>query len=123
MAARGGLMNTFLPAGYPGSVRPEYARYRCWDIVQVGVWRERTSGRVLGVVSIRVWGRPRAQSLRGQSLFLSASVYLFLPSFLSIYQSVCLCLSTFPSPSVPRSMFSLSLSLPLSGYICYELPG
>ncbi|CAM9150081.1 unnamed protein product [Laminaria digitata] len=34
VAARGGLMNTFLPAGYPASVRPEYARYRCWDIVQ-----------------------------------------------------------------------------------------
>lgn len=36
VAMRGGLMNTFLPAGYPGSVRPEYLRYRCWDIIQVG---------------------------------------------------------------------------------------
>ena len=35
LAVRGGLMNTFLPAGYPASVRPEYVRYRCWDIVQV----------------------------------------------------------------------------------------
>ncbi|CAM9973532.1 unnamed protein product, partial [Ectocarpus fasciculatus] len=34
VAVRGGLMNTFLPAGYPGSVRPEYVRYRCWDILQ-----------------------------------------------------------------------------------------
>ncbi|CAM9093329.1 unnamed protein product [Ectocarpus sp. 6 AP-2014] len=34
VAVRGGLMNTFLPAGYPGSVRPEYLRYRCWDILQ-----------------------------------------------------------------------------------------
>lgn len=36
MAFRGGLANTFLPAGFPASVRPEYVRYRCWDIVQVG---------------------------------------------------------------------------------------
>lgn len=36
VSARGGIMNTFLPAGYPASVRPEYVRYRCWDIVQVG---------------------------------------------------------------------------------------
>lgn len=35
VAVRGGLMNTFLPAGYPKSVRPEYLRYRCWDIIQV----------------------------------------------------------------------------------------
>lgn len=35
VAVRGGLANTFLPAGYPGSVRPEYVKYRCWDVVQV----------------------------------------------------------------------------------------
>jgi len=35
VAVRGGLANTFLPAGFPGSVRPEYVRYRCWDILQV----------------------------------------------------------------------------------------
>lgn len=28
-------MSTFLPAGYPDSVSPEYLRYRCWDILQV----------------------------------------------------------------------------------------
>lgn len=37
VAVRGGLLNTFLPAGYPDSVRPEYVRYRCWDILQVRV--------------------------------------------------------------------------------------
>lgn len=41
VAVRGGLMNTFLPAGYPASVRPEYARYRCWDIMQVRNMRDR----------------------------------------------------------------------------------
>lgn len=35
LAVRGGLMSTFLPAGYPASVRPEYVRYRSWDILQV----------------------------------------------------------------------------------------
>ncbi|CAN0444232.1 unnamed protein product [Pylaiella littoralis] len=34
VAVRGGLANTFLPAGYPASVRPEYVKYRCWDVIQ-----------------------------------------------------------------------------------------
>lgn len=34
-AVRGGLLKTFLPVGYPKSVRPEYLRYRGWDIIQV----------------------------------------------------------------------------------------
>eukprot|EP00752_Nemacystus_decipiens_P014937 g13296.t2 len=34
VAVRGGLAKTFLPVGFPASVRPEYVRYRCWDIVQ-----------------------------------------------------------------------------------------
>ncbi len=42
VAVRGGLANTFLPAGFPGSVRPEYVRYRCWDILQVRRARDET---------------------------------------------------------------------------------